>query len=42
MQQNQENTHAKVWYQQSCFAALLKSLFGMAVLKSRIDMGILL
>ena len=28
----QENTHAEVWFQYSCFATLLKSHFGMGIL----------
>ena len=28
----QENTHAEVWFQQSCFPTLLKSHFGLVVL----------
>ena len=27
----QENTHAEIWFQQSCFSTLLKSYFGMGV-----------
>ena len=29
----QENTHAEVWFQESCFATLLKSHFDMGILQ---------
>ena len=33
----QENTHAKLWFQSSCFATLLKSHFGMDVLRTPLN-----